>query len=133
MHHRTDLERIMPAPSLVPPGFTFLANIAPGILASTALVVLTNRYAPFRVSGPTWTGLFISFVPIYATLKRIIQDIIWARECKRLGARMAPFLQKTAYTMGFDLVYDMLYNFSHGCIGIFQWFSIFLYLTIFLR
>lgn len=107
----------MPAPSLVPPGFTFIANVAPGILASTALVVLTNRYAPIRVSGLAWAGLFIAFVPIYATFKRVIRNIIWARESKKMGARMAPFHQRTAYTMGLDLIYQMLQNFSYGCLG----------------
>ncbi|GJJ08804.1 hypothetical protein Clacol_003023 [Clathrus columnatus] len=100
-----------------PPGVTFLVNFAPNLLGSIAFVVLTNRYAPFHISGLTWVIFFVALIPIIATVKGTVHRIMWAKECKRLGAQMPPFVHHTIYTMGIDIIWRVVKSFSYGYIN----------------
>lgn len=105
-------------PTHIPPGVTFLSSIAPDIFASAALVVFTNRYAPFRISNTTWVAFFVGLVPIYSITKSTIRYFKRVRESKRMGARMPPFNQHTVLTMGIDIILRVTRNSSKGYLGI---------------
>lgn len=86
-----------------------------------------KRYTTFLlISGPddaiSWARavfFFIGLVLVYAMVKSTVRRrIVWARECKRLNARMPPFLHGTVYTMGLDMIYSATKGFLSGYIGI---------------